>query len=254
MARILFSTMGSLGDLHPYIAVAKCLIERGHSAMIATTGEHRQSVERAGVEFVETTPQTSDQGDYQAVAERLLAAQGGDELLVRGLVMHQLRETYQVTMEAATGVDLLVSQTLGVTGPIVAEQRRLPWVATLLTPMLFMSIYDPPLIPAAAWLFGLRWLGPRFHRVAFAKAREQVLAWEAPLHALRREARGIRIGRSGPVRWAVFALLEFGTVRSGSRQAATGLASAHRDHRKSCLRRRGRSGSTHRAQGLSSRG
>ena len=149
MARILFSTMGSLGDLHPYIAVAKGLLERGHRAVIATSGEHRQAVERAGVEFVETTPRVSDRGDYHADIERLLTAPGGEEFLVRGLVMPQLRETYQVMMEAS-GVDLLVSQTFGMTVPIVAEQRALPWVATLLTPMLFMSIYDPPLIPAAA--------------------------------------------------------------------------------------------------------
>jgi rhamnosyltransferase subunit B len=187
MARILFSTMGSLGDLHPYLAVARKLIERGHGAVIATNGDHRQSVESAGVEFVETAPPMGIQGDGQAAVERMLAARGGEEFLVRELVMPQLRETYQVMMEAATGVDLLVSQTLGMTGPIVAEQRRLPWAATLLAPMSFMSTYDPPLIPAAAWLFRLRWLGPRFHRAVFAKAREHVLACEAPLHELRRE-------------------------------------------------------------------
>ncbi|WP_200373403.1 nucleotide disphospho-sugar-binding domain-containing protein [Thiocystis violacea] len=187
MARILFSTMGSLGDLHPYIAVAKGLLERGHDAVIATNGEHRSSVESARVGFVETIPTASVQGDYQAAMERMLTARGGEEFLVRELVMPQLRETHQVVLEAATGVDLLVSQTLGMTVSIVAEQRRLPWVATLLTPMSLMSTCDPPLIPSAAWLFALRRLGPRFHRAAFAMGRKQVFAWEAPLHALRRE-------------------------------------------------------------------
>ncbi|NEX20916.1 glycosyltransferase [Thiorhodococcus mannitoliphagus] len=187
MARILFSTMGSLGDLYPYIAVAKHLLQRGHGAVIVTNGEHRASVERAGVEFVETAPIANLQGDYQAAAERMLAARGGEEFLVRELVMPQLRETHQVMMEAARGVDLLVSQTFGMTASIVAEQRGLPWVATLLAPISFMSTYDPPLIPAAAWLFGFRRLGPKFHRAAFARARKQVFTWEAPLHALRRE-------------------------------------------------------------------
>lgn len=178
--------MGSLGDLHPYIAVARTLLERGHGAVIATNGEHRQTVECAGVEFIATTPLVDD----QAAVERMFAtvtARGGEEYLVRELVMPQLRQTHQVVLEAATGVDLLVAQTLGMTASIVAEQRRLPWVATLLAPMGFMSAYDPPLIPAVPWLFGLRWLGPRFHRAVFAKARDYVLACEAPLHALRRE-------------------------------------------------------------------
>jgi UDP:flavonoid glycosyltransferase YjiC (YdhE family) len=36
--RIVLTTFGSLGDLHPYIAVALGLKERGHEAIIATSG------------------------------------------------------------------------------------------------------------------------------------------------------------------------------------------------------------------------
>ena len=36
--RIVLTTFGSLGDLHPYIAVALGLQERGHEAIIASSG------------------------------------------------------------------------------------------------------------------------------------------------------------------------------------------------------------------------
>jgi hypothetical protein len=36
--RIVLTTFGSLGDLHPYIAVALGLKTRGHEAVIATSG------------------------------------------------------------------------------------------------------------------------------------------------------------------------------------------------------------------------
>jgi UDP:flavonoid glycosyltransferase YjiC (YdhE family) len=44
--RIVLTTFGSLGDLHPYIAVALGLRERGHEAIIATSGSYRQKVRR----------------------------------------------------------------------------------------------------------------------------------------------------------------------------------------------------------------
>jgi hypothetical protein len=39
--RIVLTTFGSLGDLHPYIAIALGLQARGHEAVIATSGYYR---------------------------------------------------------------------------------------------------------------------------------------------------------------------------------------------------------------------
>ena len=62
MKRIVFATFGSLGDLHPYIAVARELIGRGHQAVIATFDAHRQAVESAGVAFAAMRPHTASLG------------------------------------------------------------------------------------------------------------------------------------------------------------------------------------------------
>lgn len=43
--RVLFATIGSLGDLHPCLAVALGLRARGHSVAIATNSVHRARVE-----------------------------------------------------------------------------------------------------------------------------------------------------------------------------------------------------------------
>jgi UDP:flavonoid glycosyltransferase YjiC (YdhE family) len=40
--QIVLTTFGSLGDLHPYIAIALGLKGRGHEAVIATSGFYRQ--------------------------------------------------------------------------------------------------------------------------------------------------------------------------------------------------------------------
>ena len=49
--RIVLTTFGSLGDLHPYIAVALGLQARGHEAVIATTRHYRQRIEAQGIGF-----------------------------------------------------------------------------------------------------------------------------------------------------------------------------------------------------------
>src|SRR5205809_109778 len=55
-ARIVLTTFGSLGDLHPYLAVAQGLRDRGHDAVVATSGEYRERVESLGLGFRAVRP------------------------------------------------------------------------------------------------------------------------------------------------------------------------------------------------------
>jgi rhamnosyltransferase subunit B len=64
MSRFLFATLGSLGDLHPYIAVARALTERGHRAVIATAEDYRADIEAAGLGFAPVRPSMAELGDY----------------------------------------------------------------------------------------------------------------------------------------------------------------------------------------------
>ncbi len=77
MSRFLFSTLGSLGDVHPYIAVARALIAQGHQAVIATSEDHRTVIEGAGVEFCAMYPAMAQKDDYQALVKRLFEARRG---------------------------------------------------------------------------------------------------------------------------------------------------------------------------------
>ena len=49
--KIAFTTLGSLGDLHPCIALGEDLQLRGHKVRIVTTELYRNKVEQAGLEF-----------------------------------------------------------------------------------------------------------------------------------------------------------------------------------------------------------
>jgi UDP:flavonoid glycosyltransferase YjiC (YdhE family) len=49
--RVVLGTVGSLGDLHPYVAIARELNARGAQPVIASVPEYRADVEREAIEF-----------------------------------------------------------------------------------------------------------------------------------------------------------------------------------------------------------
>lgn len=187
MSKILFATLGSLGDVHPYIAVGRALTQRGHQAVIATSEEYQAPIERAGVGFAAVPPSMAQLGDYQTLVGQVLNVRRGPEFLIRRLVMPYLSPAYDQLWRHSERADLLVSHPLSVTMPLVAQKRGLPWAATVLAPMSLMSSFDPPTIANAPWFRKLRALGVTPYRLAFNLAKRQAYGWERPLRDFRRE-------------------------------------------------------------------
>lgn len=183
--RVVFATFGSLGDLHPYIAVARELKRRSHRPLIASFEEHRQAVEAAGVEFAPMRPALSAFGERTAMMEQLFDPWRGPELMVCTMFMPNLRESYQDLARACRGADLLVTHPLAFAGPLLAQKEGLRWVSTALSPMTLFSAIDPPLFPAAPWMRWARRLGVAPYRLLFRIPRAMVRRWEQPLREFR---------------------------------------------------------------------
>jgi len=165
--RIVLTTFGSLGDLHPYIAVALGLQARGHEAVIATSGYYRQKIEALGLGFRAVRPDHPDPETGADLMRRSMDRRTGSEFVIREYMMSALRETYEDTLAAADGADLLVSHLLTFTTRLVAEKKGIPWASTFLQPLGLFSVYDPPVFPQVLSMAKLRFLGPAFHRLLF---------------------------------------------------------------------------------------
>lgn len=185
--RIVLGTFGSLGDLHPYIALARELKRRGHRPSIATSDYWRPKVEREGIDFSPVRPDAPDPAEMHGLMARLFDPRRGPKVVVSEVMMPSLRESFEDTQAAAEGADLLVSHPLTFAIRLVAEAGGIPWASSVLAPMSFLSAFDPPTLPAAPALSGLRRLGPRFHRPLFRAFRWVVAPWERPWHRLRAE-------------------------------------------------------------------
>ena len=187
MARILLTTMGSLGDLHPYVSIGLELQRRGHQAVIATHGLYRERVEAQMLDFAPVRPNFENWGDTSSVLRDAMDERRGSEVVLHKLVLPYLRDSLDDLRRAAVGADLIVDHVLTFTAPLVAEKLGIPRVSTALQPMAMFSAYDPPISPGVPWLQPLRALGPASWRLLWWLASLTSRSWFKPLDALRAE-------------------------------------------------------------------
>jgi UDP:flavonoid glycosyltransferase YjiC (YdhE family) len=182
--RILIATIGSLGDLHPCLALAAELQRRGHQVSISSTRYYRSRVEALGIGFHPLRP------DWNPTDPELIRQcedlKKGPEVLYRKMLLPELRNTYEDLLSAARGADLLVAGELVYASPLVAEKLGLRWVSMILSPFSFFSSHDPSVFVNAPGLIHLRKLGPLAYRLGLNLGRLATRHWSNPVRELRR--------------------------------------------------------------------
>ena len=187
--RIILSTFGSFGDIHPYVAIALELKARGHQPVIATSEIYREKVETAGLEFHPVRPDmpSIDQLDEVAkVVEDVMDPKRGPEA-VGDMIIPYLREIYTDLDAATDGADLLLTHPLPFAGTMVAQKKQLPWISSVLAPASFLSVYDPIVPPQWPWLYHLMRLTPWVGRGVLALAKIKLEKMTQPVYDLRLE-------------------------------------------------------------------
>ncbi len=184
--RIVLTTLGSLGDLHPYIAVALELKALGHRPAIVSSPFYREKVEALEIDFFPMRPEFTPPEENREMIEKLMHPRKGPEHVIRGWAMPSFRDAYADIDASAPGADLLVAHPLTFGTRIVAEHRGIPWASSVLAPLSFMSAYDPPVLPVRGSITLSR-LGPSFMKAALGMAAWSVAHWTNPVHQLRAE-------------------------------------------------------------------
>ena len=184
-ARIVLTTFGSSGDIHPYLGLAVGLAARGHTPVLATSEYYRRTVEGAGIEFRAVRPDI-DPNDAAMVA-KVMDPVRGSEFIVRELAMRHLRDSYHDLRVAADGADAIVTHPLTFAGRIVAEQQGAVWISSVLAPMSFFSAHDLPVFAPAPGVHAARHLGVGASRSLIRMAKLAAGHWADPVHALRAE-------------------------------------------------------------------
>jgi UDP:flavonoid glycosyltransferase YjiC (YdhE family) len=167
VSRIVITTWGSLGDLHPYLAIARELQTRGHHAVVATSPCYRQKVESLGLEVRSVRPDCDWLQDVEKV-RRFSHPRWGLLRVGRELIMPSLAEMYEDLLAAVYGADLLVSMHASYAARLVAEKTGVAWASAVHIPLVFLSAHDPPVLDVAPLLSRkLHFAGPAMWRPLF---------------------------------------------------------------------------------------
>jgi rhamnosyltransferase subunit B len=185
--RVVLGTLGSWGDVLPYLAIALGLRERGHQVILATSACYRERVEAHGVGFRAVRPDSDWVADPALMRRRSHPGLGLIRVATEWL-LPALPETYEDTAAAAEGADLLVSHPLAYAARLVAEKTGVAWVSTMLVPLGFFSVRDGTVLPLPAPLsVPFRWLGPRLRSSMLWFGRRATRFLAKPWYRLRAE-------------------------------------------------------------------
>ncbi|HEV7643070.1 MAG TPA: nucleotide disphospho-sugar-binding domain-containing protein [Pyrinomonadaceae bacterium] len=185
MARIVLATSGSLGDIHPMIALGIELKSRGHNIVFATMNLYREKIEAVGFEFRPLRPHL--ELEDRELARQVMDIRKGPEVMIRNIVFPHLHEIYNDLMAAIEGADIFLSGEVIYVANSAAQKSGIKWISTSLSPISMFSNYDPGVYPAAEWLEYLRFLPPAFHEVLFSFMRWTISDWFEPYKAFRRD-------------------------------------------------------------------
>ncbi|WP_309627405.1 nucleotide disphospho-sugar-binding domain-containing protein [Brevundimonas sp.] len=186
--RVVIAAAGSLGDLHPFIALGLALKARGVEAAIASSAEYRPKIEAAGLVFHEVGPSLArletDLG--MTLAQITEAIINSDVFVFQRVVLPYLETSVRQMVAVSEGTSAVVGGTLTVGAGLSAERLGLPFVSVLLQPTLAFSAYDPPYLPKAPWLAPAdRGFGLWRNRTTIALARLIAAGLGRPLNRVR---------------------------------------------------------------------
>lgn len=181
--RLAFASIGSLGDLHPMLAMAVAATRRGHDVVVAAAPGYAANVARAGLEFHTLRPAIPEDAESLAY---YFDMKRGPRRLLRDMVFANVAATHEDLCGVARGADLLVVGELLYTAPIVAADEKIPWLNVVLAPTSLLSASDPCVLAPAPWLHRFRHLGPWLHRLAYRFGRIEGRMWAGGYYRFRR--------------------------------------------------------------------
>lgn len=187
MSSVLFVTLGSAGDIHPYIAIGAELVKRGHRVAMLTNPVFQERIERCNITFY---PLGTQEEYYKVVTNPDLAHPFRSPMLV---LRELLGATVDQTLDALPGVlrecapDVIVRHHISIGSRWVARQHNIPIITCALAPMFFMNPNDTAVLNP--WQSGFS--SPVLMRLRHLVQR-LYLRWflDRPLN-VKRKARGL---------------------------------------------------------------
>lgn len=188
--RIAIATIGTQGDVQPYVALALALKSRGYDVVLGTNADFENFVTSHGVEFHSLGSNIQNflqQSNFESAMSQNMFV-NMPALLVDG---QKIVETAgRCAWSMAQGADAIIMNMNSSFGIDIAEALDIPAIMTALQPLnttreFPLCAYDVPD------------LGPAFNRLSYAVASVQQAYYDLPRDRLRKELMGLRPRKKG---------------------------------------------------------
>ncbi len=138
-------TIGSHGDVHPFIGIGQALQSRGHRITLITNGAFQSLANRAGIgEFVALG--TEEEFDEVSKNPDLWHARRGAKTILRHISDH-LKPVFDTLQKHVTSDSIVIASSLSLAARVDSELRGIRMATVHLSPSIFLSNVDPPVLP-----------------------------------------------------------------------------------------------------------
>ena len=155
---VLLCTIGSAGDVNPFVAIGSELKRRGHQVTLVTSAYFESLARGAGLDFVGL----GNPEDYKKTVDDpdLWDPKGGFRVFARRVVIPAMQPLYEILSENLSSSAILVAQGQTFGAHLAHEKHGVPFVTIHLQPAAFRSIHDAPLMPG--------WIPPSLRSTVYA--------------------------------------------------------------------------------------
>jgi len=154
MMKVSILTLGSLGDVQPYVALGKALIQKGHHVCICTGNSFRLFVESNKIAFY---PAHVDFMEILATPEGK-AIFNGNPIKSYGYIKNFLypafRKTFDDFYEASKNADMIICHPKAMVAPDIADALGIPCIHMPPVPILYPTTEFPCIAVTAKKNFG----------------------------------------------------------------------------------------------------
>ena len=148
IARILLTTIGSAGDVHPFVAIAITLRERGHEVLILTNPYFKDRILGAGIGF---WPLGSAETYQRLIKDpRLISGARSPSFVIDELITPAFAPTIDAIrqIQIAFKPDVLASHHIAFGAAAAAELLHIPHVQCVLAPLFWFSRHEKIAMPS----------------------------------------------------------------------------------------------------------
>jgi sterol 3beta-glucosyltransferase len=157
--RIALATVGTSGDVRPFAALGRALLDRGHAVTTVSWPVHREALTLTGGHFIAAGPHV-DSWAIRETAERAAAERNPlrQVEVLRDFHLTQAPAHYRALLDALDGRDLVLIHGIHSLAHAAVLDLGAPWATAVFDPVLLPTRSAPPA--------GMPNLGP-FNRLAW---------------------------------------------------------------------------------------